>query len=369
MPHEGYAEQVQALRHFIDKWSAKGNHFLVTCRVLDYRKELSGLQCIEVQPLSEEKIQEFLKKELLTNWQILWQQLVDGEAGQRLLEMAHNPYLLTMMIDIFIEDGQLGQNRVKLMDRFIQILIGWAKKKYPPNEWLEADVQREALSIMAFEMQTRVDSGTVVEMDKIKAVMPDKVQPDPKWPPRPAPPDQVLRLAANAHIIEIPTDRSSVRFHHQLLQEYFITKYFVGNETKGISKKLKGLIDNHLTDSRWREVFLLTTGSLDDADSFFAQFRQAIDGLIDDKTLVELLRWAEKKGARTETWLEPSTIRCIFLIYALDLHFNWKYNELQNIWEGWKVLEEYDHSIDEVRDFLIVQLSFCKIGGVPSEKN
>jgi hypothetical protein len=51
--------------------------------------------------------------------------------------------------------------------------------------------------------------------------MPEFVQPDPKWPPVPAPPDRVLTLAASANIVEMPADRSTVRFYHQLLQEYF----------------------------------------------------------------------------------------------------------------------------------------------------
>ncbi|GIK39559.1 MAG: hypothetical protein BroJett011_33920 [Chloroflexota bacterium] len=222
MPHEGYHERAQSLRRFIDQWAAKDNRFLVTCRVLDYGEELSGLQRVEVQPLNDEQIQAFLRNELPEKWQALWQELVgSGDDKHRLLEMARNPYLLTMMVDIFAEDGQLGRNRAELMQRFTQILMSWAKAKCSPADWLAAEVQREALSIMSFEMQARAGSGTLVEMGKIKAVLPDEVQPDPKWPSRPSPPDQVLTLAASAHIIEMPVDRSSVRFYHQLLQEYF----------------------------------------------------------------------------------------------------------------------------------------------------
>lgn len=222
MPHEGYHERVQALRRFIDEWAAKGNRFLMTCRVLDYGEELSGLQRVEVQPLNDVQIQTFLRNELPKNWEALWRELAGSQDDKhRLLDMARNPYLLTMMVDIFAEDGELGRNRAELMERFTEILMKWAKKKCSTQEWLDADIQREALSIMSFEMQARAGSGTMVEMSKIKTVLPDKVQPDPLWPPRPSPPEQVLTLAASAHIIEMPADRSSVRFYHQLLQEYF----------------------------------------------------------------------------------------------------------------------------------------------------
>jgi len=74
---------------------------------------------------------------------------------------------------------------------------------------------------MAFEMQARSGFGTKVKTEQVKAVMPHQVQLDPNWPSQPAPPDQVLSLAASAKIIEMPVDRLTVRFYHQLLQEYF----------------------------------------------------------------------------------------------------------------------------------------------------
>jgi formylglycine-generating enzyme required for sulfatase activity/class 3 adenylate cyclase len=222
MPLEGYRERSLALRQFIDQKSAQGNRFLVTCRILDYSEELSGLQRVEVQPLSNDKIQLFLKNELPEKWRALWQALTQSDdSHHRLLEMARNPYLLTLMIDVFEEDSQLSQNRVALMRRFTQILMGWAKAKCPADRWLSADLQCEALSVMAFEMQSRSGFGTKVKTEHVKTVMPHEVQLDPNWPPQPAPPNLVLSLAANAKIIEMPVDRSTVRFYHQLLQEYF----------------------------------------------------------------------------------------------------------------------------------------------------
>jgi formylglycine-generating enzyme required for sulfatase activity len=222
MPLEGYRERSLALRRFIDHWSALGNRFLVTCRILDYSEELSGLQRVEVQPLSDDRIQHFLQNELTEEWQALWQSLIQSDDRQhRLLEMARNPYLLTVMIDVFEEDSQLNQNRAELMRRFTQILLGWSKAKCSSDQWIDADVQIEALSVMAFEMQARSGFGTKVKTEQVKAVMPDQMQLDPNWPPQPAPPDKILSLAISAKIIEMPVDRSTVRFYHQLLQEYF----------------------------------------------------------------------------------------------------------------------------------------------------
>ena len=222
MAKEGYAERVQALRAFIDLWSPKGNRFLITCRVLDYGEELSGLQRVEIQPLSNEQIKDFMQKELPGTWEALWKELsneVDG--GRSLIKLAQNPYMLTVMIDVFRFDKQLGRSRSDLMRRFSEILLGWAKEKCPKEQWLDADLQREALGQLAFEVQARAGFGTLVKTVLAKEVMPKQVQPDPKWPPVVVSADHVLNLAASAHIIEMTGDRSSLRFYHQLLQEYF----------------------------------------------------------------------------------------------------------------------------------------------------
>ena len=85
-------------------------------------------------------------------------------------------------------------------------------------------VQRDALAVIAFEIQDRAGFGTLVKTVQAKAVMPVQVQPDPNWPALPSPPDQVLDLAASAHIIEMTGEKSSLRFYHQLLQEYFAAR-------------------------------------------------------------------------------------------------------------------------------------------------
>jgi formylglycine-generating enzyme required for sulfatase activity len=223
MPREKYHDHVHALRRFIDRWAARGNRFVVTCRVLDYGDDLTGLQRVEVQPFNDDQIQALLRKILPPDkWESLWQILTGTQDKQRrLLEMARNPFMLNMMIYVFAVDSKLSQNRAGLMSCFTRLLLERTRFKFPRGEWLDADVQHEALSALAFEIQARSGFGTLVKTEHLKAVMPHQVQLDPKWPPIPSPPDRVLALAAAGNIITMPADRSSVRFYHQLLQEYF----------------------------------------------------------------------------------------------------------------------------------------------------
>ncbi|MCP4356617.1 MAG: CHAT domain-containing protein, partial [Chloroflexi bacterium] len=223
MPAEHYDEQAGLLRDFIDKWAAKGNRFMMTCRVLDYGKHLTGLKRVEVQPLSDDQITAFLQKERPDDWTELWAELNENGATQnrQLLTMARNPYILTMMIDVFAEQGYLGQNQAELMTEFTQDLLNRDEDKYSVEEWLDADIQREVLSIVAFDMQERPDAGTMIKTYDI--VLPHKIRPGRNLIPTPSL-DRVLTLAHGAKIVEMPVNHSSVRFYHQLLQEYFAAR-------------------------------------------------------------------------------------------------------------------------------------------------
>jgi len=240
MPLEGYRERCAALREFIDRGSAQGNRYLVTCRILDYGGEFSGLQRVEIQPLSDDQIQRFLQNELPAKWHGLWGMLCSNDTQHQLLDIARNPYLLTIMIDVFEEDGELSLKRADLMQRFTQIMLEWSRLKCPPEQWLDIDLQIEALAVIAYEMQVRSGFGTKVKTEQVRAVMPHRLQPDPNWPAKDVLPDHVLNLAASANIVEMPVDRETVRFYHQLLQEYFAARHLLKQEPASLVDLWRG---------------------------------------------------------------------------------------------------------------------------------
>jgi formylglycine-generating enzyme required for sulfatase activity/DNA-binding winged helix-turn-helix (wHTH) protein len=236
MPHERHAERCLALREYIDRWSTAGNRFVVSCRVRDYNDQLSGLQRVEIEPLNDEKIRQLINSELSDKGQGLWQALVGGgDQSRLLLEMARNPYLLTAMIDVFEEDKKLIQDRAALMQRFANILLAWAVGKAPADRKVGVPVLDAALQVMAFEMQRRSGFGTTAMIDDVKSVLPGEIEMTPGWPPLACPPDDVLGAASDANVIEISPDRRTVRFQHQLLQEFFAAKEMLKQDPEKLS--------------------------------------------------------------------------------------------------------------------------------------
>jgi hypothetical protein len=77
---------------------------------------------------------------------------------------------------------------------------------------------------------------------------------------------------------------------------------------------------NHVGESRWREVFLLTASLLDNADDFFSLFKRAIDDLVKgDEQLVALLKWADKKATVEEGVFKVATLRSFYCSLFLSI--------------------------------------------------
>ncbi|MEH2414928.1 NACHT C-terminal helical domain 2-containing protein [Nostoc sp.] len=69
-----------------------------------------------------------------------------------------------------------------------------------------------------------------------------------------------------------------------------------------------------MTEPRWRKVFLLTAGMLDNPTYLLQLIKQHIDGLVAfDKQLQEFLIWLEQKSVSVQTPYKSAAIRAFYL--------------------------------------------------------
>ncbi len=241
---------------------------VVSCRKLDYENRLDlGVDLINILPLDVQRIREFALRYLGSKsgaelfwrlaggedvqmlWEVwqkagasfeqfftapdiprespnvygvttgqqdqLWQEKVRGKHS--LMELARNPYLLSMLAYTFREFGALPENRGALFHSFVATLL--QREKVPADE---RDALTDALAKLAFAMQTNpaatndqpeetTSSTTLTVIAKAQAqALLDERQ---------------LYLAGSASILSIG---EQVRFTHQLLQEYFAAKFMDG---------------------------------------------------------------------------------------------------------------------------------------------
>lgn len=126
------------------------------------------------------------------------------------------------------------------------------------------------------------------------------------------------------HGLFVERAKSIYSFSHLTFHEYFTARKIVtsANPDAIDDKTLQGLA-NHINEKRWREVFLLTVGMLESADSLLQLMKQRIDELVitDDK-LQQFLTWVEKKSRSVETRYKPVAIRAFYLDLSQTLDFD-----------------------------------------------
>ncbi|MCP4540105.1 MAG: NACHT domain-containing protein, partial [Chloroflexi bacterium] len=259
MPQADYAGRVGRVRDALEQHP--DDSVVVTCRALDYVEKMEQLQKVEVSPLDETRIRDFVRNYLgetagerlfwgmaggdevhdLWNtwrragetWEAFWtaKEIPEGlgwlpwkaryklwmslrKEPPQLLSLGRNPYLLLMMAQVYAgAGGELPANRAKLFAAFVDTLLGREKKRHS-QDWIEVECQKEALAALAYAMQDERGRGTTVEHGWAAAHL-DQVALDCDV-------ERLLYLASSATLLD--ASDSTVRFYHQLLQEYFAAR-------------------------------------------------------------------------------------------------------------------------------------------------
>jgi predicted NACHT family NTPase len=127
----------------------------------------------------------------------------------------------------------------------------------------------------------------------------------------------VLRAIESQHGLIIERARGIFSFSYLAFQEYFTARNIVASHNlQSLEQALGGLV-SHITDSHWREVFLLTATMLRSADSLMQLMKQQIDALVvKDPYLQEFLRWASRKSQTLPAETKDATARAFYLALA-----------------------------------------------------
>jgi len=303
MPQAGYAERVGRIRDVLKRYPDEA--VVVTCRALDYVVKLERLQEVEISPLDETRIRTFLHNCLgqTAGEDLFLAMSRDAKMTLReeppLLALGRNPYMLLMTAQVYVgAGGELPSDRAQLFAAFVDTLLERERKRHPAK-WIDAGRQKNGLAALAYAMQAEGERGTAVDREWALAHLCQAV-PD-------CDAKRLLYLATSATLLDAPdVDNISVRFYHQLLQEYFTARYIVDGAASGTIPCLLA----HCTDVRWREVILLTASLLDNADDLFVVFQCVLDEFIcENETLVVFLDRAARKAAAVKADYKPVALR------------------------------------------------------------
>jgi predicted NACHT family NTPase len=123
----------------------------------------------------------------------------------------------------------------------------------------------------------------------------------------------VVKSIEIQHGLLVERARRIYSFSHLTFQEYFTARAIV----TGTHLSLPQLAE-HVTEKRWREVFLLTAQMLPNADELLQLMKQQVDALVSaDETLQPFLSWVSEKSLEVKTPYKPAAIRAFYLALAL----------------------------------------------------
>ncbi len=172
--------------------------------------------------------------------------------------------MLTFLCLVYDREQTLPSKRSTLYERALNIILHeWSAQKRlkrdPIYEGFHPELEKLMLAKIAYDSfeQDQLFFSKDVVTEKIAAFLSDTLD-APKYLDA----DKVLTAieVQQGILVERATDAYS--FSHLTLQEYLTALHIVEEQ------KEKELVDEHLMDERWREVFLLVVGS--DVESFYS---------------------------------------------------------------------------------------------------
>jgi predicted NACHT family NTPase len=122
---------------------------------------------------------------------------------------------------------------------------------------------------------------------------------------------KILKAIAAQQGILVQRAEDVYSFSHLTLQEY-LTAHYISQK----DDRIKQLVTKHLTNRRWREIFLLVAGLKDDAGELLKLMEKGIQELVNTDKLHNLLVWTKDITNHSAGDFQPVGKRAIVLANA-----------------------------------------------------
>jgi hypothetical protein len=313
VPTDNMSAAIRQIQDFVDQHNK--NRFIASCRVAAYRHNFKSFTDVAMADFDDVQIQQFIN-----NWfgdqtetgKDCWKKLNSGENAAA-KELTQTPLLLTLVCLVYQDSRQFPSNRATLYEKALSVLLEeWAEEKElaqePIYKGLDTKQKERLLSQIAYQafqsnrlfLPRREVSNQIEEL--LKEILPEEKLTNGA---------DVLRTIEVQHGILVERAKGIYSFSHLTLQEYLTAQYIDDHH------QIKKLVVEHLTDERWREVFLLVAGLMrGGADELLLSMEKVAQKYINTPKLKALLLWAEQITAGSQGDFKPVGKRAIAYAYA-----------------------------------------------------
>ena len=252
---------------------------IFTTRDLAIGGDLGIEKRLEMRPLTELQIREFVQKYLPEHGEILLRQLKD-----RLREVAETPLLLKMLCDVFDPSTQqIPQSKGELFQRFDRDYQHIKKdiQVVPVSEnfW---EFKSEVLQHLAFTMiqadaQKPTEAWLTLPKDQAERIL-EKWLTERRLIDAPTKAKLWLKDLLNHHLLQTAVDPKKIEFHHQLFQEYYAAEALLVM----LRDKHPDVMDDdrlqyfYLNYLKWTEVVSISLSLVEDEAIVMEMVRSAL---------------------------------------------------------------------------------------------
>lgn len=325
-------EEVARISKDIQEWADqfRRSHLIVTCRLAAKESVFEDFKEVQVADFNDEQVKCFVKK-----WfQVKAPQKIAAffsklEANSRIKEQARNPLLLTLLCLIFEEDSKLIENRAELYEKGIDLLLErWDTKRDIQRDeiykHLSTKRKEDLLSHIAWS--TFGENNYFFKRERGAELIAAYIQNLPEAVNNSetlrVDSRKILRSIEAQHGLLMERASDIYSFSHLTFHEYFVAREIITVQ-KSSAEALQALIA-HITEKRWREVFLIATEMSPKADDLLLAMKQAIDAMLaKDSTLQKLLIWTKEKAISVKAPYKYAAVRAFYIdidcIIALTL--------------------------------------------------
>ncbi|MFN5895632.1 MAG: NACHT domain-containing protein, partial [Dolichospermum sp.] len=258
VPNKNFELVIDKIQKFVKEY--KQNKFVISCRTAAYRQKFQNFKEFIIADFNDQQIQQFIKnwfysqvdKQLKTD-QKCWDKINTQEATK---ELARTPLLLTFLCLEYDESQDLPKKKATLYGNALDILLRrWAAEKRLPYEpiyrQLGIDLEKIMLAEIAYD-NFAADKLFFSQPEVLNQIQ--KVLDSNDNAPKNLDVGKILDAITIEQGILVERARDVFSFSHLTLQEYLTAQHIYDN------RLVEKLVTEHLTDKRWKEVFLLVAG-------------------------------------------------------------------------------------------------------------
>ncbi|TAE61952.1 MAG: NACHT domain-containing protein [Nostocales cyanobacterium] len=326
VPNINFELVIDKIQEFVQHY--KQNQFVISCRTAAYRHKFNKFKEFIIADFDDTQIQQFINNwfysevdKKLGTAQKCWHKINSEDATK---ELARTPLLLTFLCLEYDESQDLPKKRATLYSNALDILLRrWAAEKRLPNEpvyrQLGIDLEKIMLAEIAYH-NFAADKLFFCQQDVLNQIQKFIASNDNA--PKNLDAGKLLDAITIEQGILVERARDVYSFSHLTLQEYLTAQYIYDH---GLVEKL---VTEHLTDNRWKEVFLLIAGVMrGGADKLLLLMEKEAQKYINTPKLQGLLNWAEEVTVGSEGNYKPVGKRAVAIAYA-NFHANPNANSL-----------------------------------------